>query len=226
MRKVTSSLVGTSLFAVALSILVVGVVWAGSSARQFFEAGSNDSIETTVPTEGEIPDLITDDSLPPSNILEIIGELSAKVSKLEEKVDAYESDIAAARAEAAKAKAAADDAAEKIATVVDDAAAAIRDAATATAAANEATARVTQFENRLSKLTDDGVYTGTITPGQLTRRLTASDISGDWPLDRTSGELGGEKVKVTGSSCWSDYRYNVFIVPETFRGLSCLKVLK
>jgi hypothetical protein len=148
------------------------------------------------------------------------------VSKLEEKVDAYESDIAAARAEAAKAKAAAEDAAEKIATVVDDAAAAIRDAAAAAAAANEASERVTQFEKRLSKLTDDGVYTGTITPGQLSRRLVASDISGDWPLDRTSGELGGEKIKVTGSSCWSDYRYNVFIVPETFRGLTCLKVLK
>lgn len=226
MRKVTSSLVGTSLFAVALSILIVGVVWAGSSARQIFTAGPNDSTETTIPTEGEIPDLISDDSLPPSNILEIIGELSAKVSKLEEKVDAYESDIAAARAEAAKAKAAAEDATEKISTVVDDAAAAIRDAATATAAANEASARVTQFEKRLSKLTDEGVYTGTITPGQLSRRLTASDISGEWPLERTSGELGGEKVKVTGSSCWSDYRYNVFIVPETFRGLTCLKVLK
>ena len=226
MRKVTSSLIGTSLFAVALSILVVGVVWAGSSARQIFTAGPNDSTETTVPTEGEIPDLIPDDSLPPSNILEIIGELSAKVSKLEEKVDAYESDIAAARAEAAKATTAAEDAAEKIATIVDDAAAAIRDAAAAAAAANEASERVTQFEKRLSKLTDDGVYTGTITPGQLSRRLVASDISGDWPLDRTSGELGGEKVKVTGSSCWSDYRYNVFIVPETFRGLTCLKVLK
>ena len=226
MRKVTSSLIGTALFAVALSILVVGVVWAGSSARQIFTAGPNDSTETTVPTEGEIPDLIPDDSLPPSNILEIIGELSAKVSKLEEKVDAYESDIAAARAEAAKATTAAEDAAEKIATIVDDAAAAIRDAAAAAAAANEASERVTQFEKRLSKLTDDGVYTGTITPGQLSRRLVASDISGDWPLDRTSGELGGEKVKVTGSSCWSDYRYNVFIVPETFRGLTCLKVLK
>ena len=226
MRKVTSSLIGTSLFAVALSILVVGVVWAGTSARQIFTAGPNDSTETTVPTEGEIPELIPDDSLPPSNILEIIGELSAKVSKLEEKVDAYESDIAAARAEAAKAKAAAEDAAEKIATVVDDAAAAIRDAAAAAAAANEAIERITQFEKRLSKLTDDGVYTGTVTPGQLSRRLVASDISGDWPLDRTSGELGGEKVKVTGSSCWSDYRYNVFIVPETFRGLTCLKVLK
>jgi hypothetical protein len=226
MRKVTSSLVGTSLFAVALSILVVGVVWAGTSARQIFTAGPNDSTETTVPTEGELPDLISDDSLPPSNILEIIGELSAKVSKLEEKVDAYESDIAAARAEAAKAKKIADDAVEKISTVVDDAAAAIRDAAAATAAANEASARVTQFEKRLSKLTDEGVYTGTITPGQLSRRLTASDLSGEWPLERTSGELGGEKVKVSGSNCWSDFRYNVFVVPETFRGLTCLKVLK
>ena len=226
MRKVTSSLVGTSFFAVAMSILVVGVVWAGSSARQNFITGPNDSTETTVPTEGEIPDLIPDDSLPPSEVIELIKELSAKISDLEEKVDAYESDIAAARAEAAKAKKVADDAVEKISTVVDDAAVAIRDAAAATAAANEAMALVVQYEKRLSKLTDEGIYTGTITPGQLSRRLTASDLSGEWPLERTSGELGGEKVKVSGSNCWSDFRYNVFIVPETFRGLTCLKVLK
>jgi hypothetical protein len=223
MRKLTSSLVGTSLFAVALSIVAVGVVWAGSAARQFIV---NDSTETTVPTEGEIPDLIPDDSLPPSNILEIIGELSAKVSKLEEKVDAYESDIAAARTDAAKAKAVADAATEKIESAVDEAAIAIKDAAAAMAAANEAKAQVALFEKRLSKLTDEGVYTGTVTPAQLSRRLSPSDINGDWPLDRTNGELTGDKVKVSGSSCWSDYRYNIFIVPETFRGLTCLKVLK
>ena len=209
MRKVTSSLVGTSLFAVALSILVVGVVWAGTSARQIFV---EETTETTVPTEGEIPDLIPDDSIPPSEVLELIRELTATVDELEEKVDAYESDIAAARTEAAKAKAAADDA--------------VADVAAATDAANDAMARVVQYEKRLSKLTDEGVYTGTITPAQLSRRLAATDVTGDWPLDRTSGELGGEKVKVSGSSCWSDYRYNVFIIPETFRGLTCLKVLK
>jgi hypothetical protein len=223
MRKLTSSLVGTSLFAVALSIVAVGVVWAGSAARQFIV---NDSTETTVPTEGESPDLIPDDSLPPSNILEKIGELSAKVSKLEEKVDAYESDIAAARTDAAKAKAVADAATEKIESAVDEAAIAIKDAAAAMAAANEAKAQVALFEKRLSKLTDEGVYTGTVTPAQLSRRLSPSDINGDWPLDRTNGELTGDKVKVSGSSCWSDYRYNIFIVPETFRGLTCLKVLK
>ena len=209
MRKLTSSLVGTSLLAVALSVVAVGVVWAGSSARQFFV---DDSTETTVPTEGEIPDLIPDDSLPPSEVLELINELTATVAELEEKVDAYESDIQAARSDAAKARAAAD--------------AAVADTATATAAANDAKARVAQFEKRLSKLNDEGVYTGTVTPAQLSRRLAPADINGDWPLDRTSGELNGDKVKVSGSNCWSDYRYNIFVVPETFRGLTCFRVLK
>jgi hypothetical protein len=209
MRKLTSSLVGTSLLAVALSVVAVGVVWAGSSARQFLV---NDSTETTVPTEGEIPDLIPDDSLPPSEVLELINELTATVAELEEKVDAYESDIQAARTDAAKARAAAD--------------AAVVDTATATAAANDAKARVAQFEKRLSKLNDEGVYTGTVTPAQLSRRLAPADINGDWPLDRTNGELNGDKVKVSGSNCWSDYRYNIFVVPETFRGLTCFRVLK
>jgi hypothetical protein len=195
--------------AVALSVVAVGVVWAGSSARQFLV---NDSTETTVPTEGEIPDLIPDDSLPPSEVLELINELTDTVAELEEKVDAYESDIQAARSDAAKARAAAD--------------AAVADTATATAAANDAKARVAQFEKRLSKLNDEGVYTGTVTPAQLSRRLAPADINGDWPLDRTSGELNGDKVKVSGSNCWSDYRYNIFVVPETFRGLTCFRVLK
>jgi hypothetical protein len=209
MRKLTSSLVGASLLAVALSVVAVGVVWAGSSARQFLV---NDSTETTVPTEGEIPDLIPDDSLPPSEVLELINELTATVAELEEKVDGYESDIQAARTDAAKARAAAD--------------AAVADTAAATAAANDAKARVAQFEKRLSKLNDEGVYTGTVTPAQLSRRLAPADINGDWPLDRTSGELNGDKVKVSGSNCWSDYRYNIFVVPETFRGLTCFRVLK
>jgi hypothetical protein len=209
MRKLTSSLVGTSLLAVALSVVAVGVVWAGSSARQFLV---NDSTETTVPTEGEIPDLIPDDSLPPSEVLELINELTATVAELEEKVDAYESDIQAARADAAKARAVAD--------------AAVADIDAATAAANDAKARVAQFEKRLSKLNEEGVYTGTVTPAQLSRRLAPADINGDWPLDRTSGELNGDKVKVSGSNCWSDYRYNIFVVPETFRGLTCFRVLK
>ena len=209
MHKVAKNFVGTSLFAVALSILVVGVVWAGTSARQIFV---NEATETTVPTEGEIPGLIPDDSVPLSEVVQLVRDLTATVTALEEKVIAYESDIAAARTEAAKAKAASDDA--------------VADVAAATDAANDAKARVVQYEKRLSKLTDEGVYTGTVTPAQLSRRLAAADLSGDWPLDRTSGELGGDKVKVSGSNCWSDYRYNVFVVPETFRGLTCLKVLK
>ncbi len=195
-------MVGASLIAVALSIVTVGVVWAGSSAMQIF---ADDSTDTTVPTEGEIPDLSPGDVYTPEQLTQLVTELSDKVDALQDKVDAYEGDIAAAREAASKASAAADAAVTK---------------------AEEAKLRVAQFEKRTSKLNDDGVYTGTITPAQLSRKLTALDLNGDWPLDRTSGELSGEKIKVSGSSCWTDYRYNILITPDTFRGLTCLKVLK
>jgi len=202
MRRFTSNMVGTSLVAVALSVLTVGVVWAGSSAMQVFVEESTD---TTVPTEGEVPELSPGDSLSPEELTSLVLELSAKVDSLQEKVDAYESDIADARDVATKAIAAAD---------------------AATSAADEAKLKVAQFEKRMSKLNEEGVYIGTIAPNQLSRKLTATDLNGDWPLDRTSGELGGEKIKMNGSGCWSDYRYNVFVTPDTFRGLNCLKVLK
>ena len=202
MRRFTSNMVGTSLIAVALSVLTVGVVWAGSSAMQVFVEESTD---TTVPTEGEVPELSPGDSLSPEELTSLVLELSAKVDSLQEKVDAYESDIADARDVATKAIAAAD---------------------AATSAAAEAKLKVAQFEKRMSKLNEEGVYIGTIAPNQLSRKLTAIDLNGDWPLDRTSGELGGEKIKMNGSGCWSDYRYNVFVTPDTFRGLNCLKVLK
>lgn len=195
-------MVGTSLIAVALSILTVGVVWAGSSAMQIFV---DDSTDTSVPTEGEVPELTPGDPLSPEELTALVLELSTKVDELQEKVDAYESDIAAARELATKATAAAD---------------------AATVAAQDAKTQVTSVVKRTSKLTEEGVYTGTITPNQLSRKLTASDLSGDWPLDRTNGELNGEKIKVSGSSCWTDYRYNIFVTPDTFRGLTCLKVLK
>lgn len=195
-------MVGISLIAVALSILTVGVVWAGSSAMQVFV---DDSTDTTVPTEGEVPELIPGDSLSPEELASLVQELSATVQTLQEKVDAYETDIASARESATKATAAAD---------------------AANTAAAEAKLKVAQFEKRMSKLNEEGIYTGTIAPNQLSRKLTATDLNGDWPLDRTTGELSGEKIKMTGSSCWSDYRYNVFVTPDTFRGLNCLKVLK
>jgi len=198
-------MVGTSLIAVALSILAVGAVWAGSSAMQIFVNDPNESTDTTVPTEGEVPELSPGDALSPEELTAMVQELVTKVDELQEKVDAYESDISSARESASKATAAAD---------------------AATAAALDAKNQVTSVVKRTSKLTEEGVYTGTIAPNQLSRKLTALDLSGDWPLDRTNGELNGEKIKVSGSSCWTDYRYNVFLTPDTFRGLNCVKVLK
>lgn len=205
MRRFTSNMVGTSLIAVALSILTVGVVWAGSSAMQIFVDEPTESTDTTIPTEGEVPELTPDSPLLLEELTTLVNELSTQVGTLQEKVDAYETDIAAARESAVKATAVAD---------------------AATTAAAEVKLKVAQFEKRMSKLNDEGTYIGTIAPNQLSRKLTATDLNGDWPLDRTTGELSGEKIKMTSTNCWTDYRYNVFVTPDTFRGLNCLKVLK
>lgn len=198
-------MVGTSLIAVALSIFAVGAVWAGSSAMQIFVTNPNESTDTTDPTEGEVPDLNPGDALSPEELTVMVQELVTKVNELQEKVDAYESDITTARESATKALAAADASAS---------------------AAQDAKTQVASVVKRTSKLNEEGVYTGTITPSQLSRKLSATDLNGDWPLERTSGELSGEKIKVSGSSCWTDYRYNILVTPDTFRGLTCLKVLK
>ena len=209
MRRFTSNIVGTSLIALALSVLAVGVVWAGSSAMQVFV---DDPTDTTVPTEGEVPELGPGDALSPEELTAMVHDLTLTVQQLQEQVDAYEADIVSARDAATKSTAAA--------------VAAQATAETASTVAQEAKSQVTAVVKRTSKLTEDGVYTGTVTPGQLSRKLTATDLNGDWPLDRTTGELGGEKIKVSGSSCWTDYRYNILVTPDTFRGLTCLKILK
>lgn len=204
-------MVGTSLIAVAISILTVGIVWAGSSAMQFIvneptvSTQPNESSDTTVPTEGEVPDLNPGDVLSPEELTAMVQELTTTVDELQEKVDTYESDITAARELATKATASAD---------------------AATVEAQDAKTQVTSVVKRTSKLNEDGVYTGTIAPSQLSRKLTATDLAGDWPLERTTGELGGEKIKISGSNCWTDYRYNILVTPDTFRGLTCLKLLK
>jgi len=215
-------MVGTSLIAVALSILTVGVVWAGSSAMRASQNTSVDSADTTVPTEGELPDLLPDepsDATPTEKLADVIAKLQEQVNTLQEKVDAFEQDIIEARKSAVKAQATADDAI----TISKES----RNAAdAATSASADAKAAVGLIEKRTVKLTDEGVYTGSITPNQLSRKLAIVDLSGDWPLERTSGELSGEKIKMTGANCWTDYRYNVLVTPDTFRGLTCLKVLK
>ena len=79
---------------------------------------------------------------------------------------------------------------------------------------------------RTAKLGADGTYTGPVEPPQLTRKLTPGEVSGQWPLDRTTGTLDIDKLGTPTFGCFGDSRYNVFMSVDVFGRYVCVKVLK
>lgn len=90
--------------------------------------------------------------------------------------------------------------------------------------ANEAS--IEKITKQTSQLNEEGVYSGTINPSQLSRKLTPTDLSGDWPLDRTTGDLDSDAIKVSGSGCWPDYRYNIVLSTDPFGRVVCVRIAK
>lgn len=133
-----------------------------------------------------------------SEIESIDKKLSARVQKVEKSLDDVAEDVERARSDAA-------DALERIGTLG---------------------TTVGVLEKKASQLSDEGTYTGTVTPSQLSRRLTANDLSGDWPLDRTAGMLKTSSIEASSSGCWSDSRYHVVMAVDPFRRLECLRIAK
>lgn len=237
MRQRFSVSIGIGLIAVALSVVVVGTVWAGSSALSFLPlVGSTDSTvpanspesdtdesedadtgggdETvTAPTNSELAELVAslDEQVQEQedrhNELEKVldtlsrdvGEMNKRVSNLAQKVDAFPLKLI-----------------NELVIDVDKLEVSMEDVVN----------RLVVTEGRVKNLTTDGVYTGLINPNQLSRKLTAVDLAGDWPLDRVSGELNINQLKTDSSSCMSDYRNNAFFAFDVFRRPTCIKILK
>lgn len=217
MKRFGSRFVGTSLMAVALSLLAVGVVWASSAALRIGE-----TTETTVPGEdgGEDDDEFVVDPIDDMDDLRRqVLELTATVDELTGIIATLESDVTAAVARAEKA---ADDAG-RVASVADEAA---EDAAEARRIAGAASDKITGLEAKTSKLNSDGIYSGTITPGQLSRRLTPTDLSGEWPLNRVTGQLETDDILVSAFGCSSDYRFHTVLTVDAFRQLRCERIPK
>ena len=175
MKRISSNIVGTSIFALALSTVVVGVAWAGSSALRNPE-GTISASDTTMPTDDSVPNdgdnVVIEPGTPLDNseltqlvasLTEQIDDLSDVVNQSVEELDAAvkritaaetglvdaQTDATSALSQAKKAVAAAEDASSK----VDDVATTVEEVSSA----------VTQVKTKLVKISDDGTYTGTIT---------------------------------------------------------------
>jgi hypothetical protein len=112
--------------------------------------------------------------------------------------------------------------ADKVKAIADGAA---TDAEEAQRVANEVSSRVGAIELRTSKLNEEGIYSGAINPNQLSRRLTPTDMTGNWPLDRVTGDLEAKYLLLPFSgNCSSRYGFYSILVSDPFRRLACERI--
>jgi hypothetical protein len=110
----------------------------------------------------------------------------------------------------------------KVRSIADGAAA---DAEEAQRVANDVATRFGSIELRTSKLNNEGIYTGAINPSQLSRRLTPTDMTGDWPLDRVTGDLDTRRLLMQfTSNCSERYGFHTVLISDVFRRISCARI--
>jgi hypothetical protein len=223
MRRFSSRLVSSSFLAIAVSILVVGVVWASSGALQTSNNSSTVS-SSTVPGddeddesgEGDLPGIDPGDEI--DELRRLVVDLATQVETLTETITTLQSDVSDARAVAREAATAVG----KVKSIADGAAA---DAEEAQRVANEVSSRFSVVELRTSKLNDEGIYSGAINPGQLSRKLTPTDLTGNWPLDRVTGEMETKHLLAPFSgNCSSRWGFYSVLVADAFRRVTCERI--
>jgi hypothetical protein len=224
MRRLSSRIVSSSLLALALSVLVVGVVWASSGALQTSNNGTT-VVSTTLPSQDEDDDDNNNGDLPgidPGDDIDelrrLVVDLAAQVEKLSGVISTLQSDVEDVEDVARKAASSV----EKVKSIADDAAS---DAADAQRVANDLSTRFSAVELRTSKLNEDGLYSGVINPNQLSRKLSPTDITGNWPLDRVTGELETKFLLLPFSgNCSTRYGYYSVLVSDSFRRVGCERI--
>jgi hypothetical protein len=91
---------------------------------------------------------------------------------------------------------------------------------------DEAVATVAGYGAKVSQLSDTGVYSGPLRPGQITPKLKPQDLLGDWPLDRTSGKLTTDQLSIAVNGCSSSSRYYSVLTLTNFRQFTCIRIPK
>ena len=234
MKKFLSNIAGAGGFSIAAAVLVVGLVTAVTSAQQNTSPRNQSVTVTTdsVPGDGEddvsppeagqpstpeerldlienrldeLDSITTDLSDSQSALDGRVNGAEETVGKMKSLVDALKSDMSDVRGDIKSMRSDITSVSEKLAALVTSV-----DALTA----------------KTSKLNAEGLYTGTVDPSQFTRRLTPTDISGQWPLNRTAGTLDIALLGTPAWGCYGDSRYNVFVTVDVFGKYGCVRLLK
>ena len=243
MKKLSGNLVGVGLVALAASVVGVGAVWASGSAFFGGDSGAASRVETadsSVPDgeqpDGDLPPVSPDEPGTPDDLAELkklvadlteqVETLTATVAASADKVDTMEKRLSTVVDDFDDLDTRVNKGLAAIDGVADDVASAKQDAADALETVTGLSTTVSMLERRTAKLNDEGNYSGPINPSQFTRKLTAADITGNWPLNRVSEKLRTDYLEVYGSGCTADYRFNTVLVVNTFRWVECVRIAK
>lgn len=226
MKRFFSNVAGAGGFSVAVAILVVGLVAAVTSAQQDTSRTGAVTVTTDSVVDGGDDEVPPPESESPSTPEERLDDIEARLDQLDELTAdlADRSDERDAITDKLKSTV------EGMKSDVDDVRGGIKsmksEISTLGSQLSALSTAVEALTTKTSKLNADGTYTGGVDPSQLTRRLTPTDLNGQWPLDRTTGTLDINKVGTPTFGCYGDSRYNVFMSVDVFGRYACVKVLK
>lgn len=234
MKRFLSHVAGAGGFSVAAAILVVGLVAAVTSAQQDTtpRPGSVTVSTDSVPDGGddEVSPPETGGPSTPEERLDLIesrlDQLDELTSDLSDADSALEGRIQGAEESVGKMRGLVDALKSDMTDVRGDIKSMRSDI---TSVSERLAALVTSVDSltaKTSKLNADGTYTGTVDPSQFSRKITPTDISGQWPLNRTTGTLDISLLGTPTWGCYGDSRYNVFVTVDVFGKYGCVRLLK
>lgn len=219
-----------ALLSVAMSVLLVGVVWASSSAI----IGGDEPVDTS-PVESTVPsdqESSPDNSTPndPGSYDEQLRDLRTRLDELDRDINTAIDSIAAVSESSTQMRSDIDQISDKLGDLVAEMSTLKKDFESTKKVVSSFDERLTSLsavvQRKTALLDDEGKYTGTISPSQISPQLRVTDVNGDWPLNRTTGDLDVSKLYFDGFSCSSDYRNNAFLTVDAFRRIACIRLPK
>ena len=223
MNRISSRYASVSFLTMAISILLVGVVWASSTALQ--TSTTDTTVVTTVAPGEDTNEETNNENSTEGNQDSEIEELRRRVAVLSDEVENLTQMVTTLTGKIDTVEDIAEKAASTANKIKSTADAAATDAAAALELANASRDRLSVVEARTSKMNDGGDYTGTITPGQLSRKLTPTDLSGNWPLDRVTGDLEARYILMQFSgNCTERYGFYSVLISDGFRRIQCARI--
>jgi TolA-binding protein len=231
-----SNFLGMSLIAVAISVALVGVVWASSSALDR-QQNSTASTSSGSAQSSDADVINAPDSSDSSSGTTPNNDYERRVQELADRLEATVKDVdnLANQMEDVEENAVTQDTrltqlVTELADVKSDVKSLRKDIDGLKTTFGGLDDRVSSLAalvaRKTSALDDDGKYTGSIGPSQISPQLRVADISGNWPMNRTTGDLEVSRLNSDLSWCSADSRNYSVLSVDAFRRIACLRIPK